>query len=396
MTTICPNCKEPNEADAAFCINCGQSLQPAAQPVSSTKAVRRIWVWGIMALLLIGIFTAAAMIGLRSLNQSDYPNVAATAYMPPPAQMSSTQSSTPTGQSAEILATQEQTVPADPVVISPEYKDMIVFVDGETMYLIESDGSNKRSLISDNVFSPKWSPDKRRIAFDCFSPDTENYQICTLNADGTGFQQITYSDQSNHEMGGWSPDGKKIMSIESGQDEYHFTIIDLSNPSDAIPLPVGGVYAAWSPDGTKIAYLEIQSGIWGLWVINSDGTGGKLLIELADRKTCIHKGAFCSPGGLDWSPDGTSILTSMLWEDVENFGPGTNLEIVVIRVADGSIRRVTKDKASDRSPTWSPDGTRIQFTRQIGVVGYETRIYTLNIEDLSDLKEITRGGWGDW
>ncbi len=100
LTTICPNCKEPNEADTAFCIKCGQSLRPAAQPVSSNKPARRTWLWVIMALLLIGVFTVAAMIGLRSLNQSDNLTVAATegkiTTAPTAAQVSTEVFATPT------------------------------------------------------------------------------------------------------------------------------------------------------------------------------------------------------------------------------------------------------------------------------------------------------------
>ncbi|MBN1382122.1 MAG: PD40 domain-containing protein [Deltaproteobacteria bacterium] len=83
---------------------------------------------------------------------------------------------------------------------------------------------------------PAWKPDGRKIAFT--SNRSGNYDIWTVNPDGTGLIRLTTSDM----------------------DEK---------------------YPSWSPDGTKIAYVTFDpnKGIWGgyhLSTMNADGTGQAL------------------------------------------------------------------------------------------------------------------------
>jgi serine/threonine protein kinase len=59
----------------------------------------------------------------------------------------------------------------------------------------------------------------------------------------------------------------------------------------------------------------------------------------------------------NFSPDGKSIV--YVW-DGEN---GTNSDLYVQSLVDGSVRRLTSDPADDLSPVWSPDGSRIAWLR---------------------------------
>ncbi len=92
-----------------------------------------------------------------------------------------------------------------------------------------------------------------------------------------------------------------------------------------------------------------------IWVMNPDGSSQTNLTNSL------------SPDDIDpdWSPDGTKIAFSSTID-----GPlpphGTFGDIYVMD-ADGSNRiRLTNDPAGDVSPFWSPDGTKIGFTRAIG------------------------------
>jgi Tol biopolymer transport system component len=47
-----------------------------------------------------------------------------------------------------------------------------------------------------------------------------------------------------------------------------------------------------------------------------------------------------------------------------------NYDIYLLDVATGRSRRITREKASDNSPAWSPDGTKLAFSSRLGgVVG---------------------------
>src|SRR5512140_1186101 len=54
------------------------------------------------------------------------------------------------------------------------------------------------------------SPDGKKILFE--SKVAGNYQLFTMNLDGSGPVQITH-DATDHDLPSWSPDGKKIAFV---------------------------------------------------------------------------------------------------------------------------------------------------------------------------------------
>jgi TolB protein len=80
------------------------------------------------------------------------------------------------------------------------------------IYTIDLDKSGKPERLTNNTEeerAPAWSPDGTRIVFNCRrrGPD---FEICVMNADGTGQVQLTDNDVPDL-TASWSPDGKKIV-----------------------------------------------------------------------------------------------------------------------------------------------------------------------------------------
>lgn len=98
----------------------------------------------------------------------------------------------------------------------------------------------------------------------------------------------------------------------------------------------------WSPDGRLVAFASNRQG-GGIYVVAPDGSGL--------RRVTATKG-----DNPDWSPDGSLIL----------FEAADGLRVVA---PDGSGERVLletpKPGERERSPTWSPDGRRIAFVREV-------------------------------
>lgn len=86
---------------------------------------------------------------------------------------------------------------------------------GFNIFVIDVDGSNVRQ-ITDLEFAarPKWSPDGRQIAFEAFIGHSR--EIYAANADGTSRFQVSRPRlAADMFLGGWAPDGKRIVYMEA-------------------------------------------------------------------------------------------------------------------------------------------------------------------------------------
>jgi len=133
--------------------------------------------------------------------------------------------------------------------------------------------------------------------------------IHTVNADGTGLNNLTINPHGAQDVGpAWSPDGSRIAF--SGVRDNDWTGIYVMNPDGSNMVRLTSTQAndhssAWSPDGTKIAF-ERNSDAFGVvsdvYVMNADGS----------NQTPVTTGGKVDTFEIAWSPDGTKILCQ--WE----------------------------------------------------------------------------------
>ena len=123
------------------------------------------------------------------------------------------------------------------------------------------------------------------------------------------------------------------------------------------PSPLDVQAPAWSPDGRTIVFVSWRDGNGEVYAMDADGSGPRNLTQNPAKDV--------RPA---WSPDGRSIafVSTRPTQRLQRTRTPEQSEIYVMN-ADGSRKRnLTRDRANDDYPTWSPDGRRIAFLRGRG------------------------------
>jgi Tol biopolymer transport system component len=166
-------------------------------------------------------------------------------------------------------------------------------------------GATEMAITPDGgwAYQPDWSPATGRIIYVFDANLTNERDLWTAHPDGTDRQRLTFSPAK-----------------------------DEANPT-------------WSPNGNKIVYTD--HGTYRIYIMRADGSGKRLLADLAGEGSA-----------LSWSPDGRFLA-------VEGYRKNT-VDILLIKVSDGSKRWVTSTIRMEGQPDWSPNGKRLVFHRRMG------------------------------
>jgi hypothetical protein len=191
-------------------------------------------------------------------------------------------------------------------------------------------------------------------------------QIFVANVDGTDLRQLTDAPGGGAFAGGWSADGSTIVAVldaAAGFGDVDLVLIDVATgeTTQLARGPAGDFHQPhFSPDGQLVLFSRFQkyrdleapypqdegSDVYGIPV-----AGGDAALVFEDRWNAT------------FSPDGRTIV----YERMVAVGNMGGME-VWLADADGSHRRplVPNDGPFSDTPSWSPDGTRIVFTRHTG------------------------------
>jgi dipeptidyl aminopeptidase/acylaminoacyl peptidase len=231
------------------------------------------------------------------------------------------------------------------------------------------------------------SPDGSRLAFVESSIDrqanrnvTRVWLMTIATATLTPLTPEGASDTSPR----WSPDGSSIAVLSSvdgqpavvianARDGSRRTLVHFQSTTEPLAYQGVGEQIAWSPDGKRLAYLSADPGpepagadpyvitrlAYKSWTgINDNRRWHINVIGVADqRKTPLTTGDR-QEHSIAWSANDEIVFVSNRETDPDRVH---NYDVFAVKVADRSIRQITRTAGTEYMPSWSSDGKAVTY-----------------------------------
>jgi acylaminoacyl-peptidase len=191
---------------------------------------------------------------------------------------------------------------------------------------------------------PRISPDGERIVyvrtFMDIMQDRRRSNLWIVNADGSGHRPLT-SGAENHHSPRWSPDGTRLLYISGEEDSAQIYCRWMDTGQTARLSRVAGAPGgiAWSPDGSSIAFSMLVSAQF------------EPFVEMPAR-----------PEGAEWAESPKVIRKLTYRADGAGYLKDGYSHIFVLPAEGGTPRQITSGDFNHREPRWTPDGRSLVFS----------------------------------
>jgi len=134
-----------------------------------------------------------------------------------------------------------------------------------------------------------------------------------------------------------------------------------------------------SPDGRRVVFATNHRGTSYLQIADLDVHGG----NVKNLRTLVHSATWDQAYAPRWSPDNRHIAYS-------SWTKGGYRDIRVVDTVDNTYESVTRDRAVDSGPCYSPDGKRIYFhSDRTGVMN--VFVYDIETKTLKQVTNVING-----
>ena len=203
------------------------------------------------------------------------------------------------------------------------------------------------------VGSPRWSPSGDRLAF-VAQDSAKKAQIYLLPMGGGDAVQLTRSKTSVSGMA-WRPDGA-ALAFTAPDDEVEKK--DEAKFDDAFEVGDGDFLQ-------RSAAVPVH-----LWVVTADGE----MKRLTSGTWSVPNHLPGSSPKIAFTPDGGSLLFERA--DTAHTGDSATARLMVLTVASGAVRPLTKAANEETNLALAPDGTKVAyFSLREGKRGNDTSLF---------------------
>lgn len=174
------------------------------------------------------------------------------------------------------------------------------------IYVMGADGSRitRLTFTQERESSPVWSPDGAKIVFD--SERDGNKEIYAMNADGSGQTRLTFNPTTDAGPVSFSPDGKQVVfsrnAANDGKTAYNYDIYTMNaDGTDVKQLTFDPEFDAepiWSPLGKRILFISARDGNFEIYAIDPDGSS----------EVNVTKSSSASESAFAFTEDGRQIF----------------------------------------------------------------------------------------
>ena len=272
----------------------------------------------------------------------------------------------------------------------------IVYAQKSGLYSCNADGTDSREIITvpGIPFSPRFSPDGRRLRFAIRDTEQHTSSLWEVSAEGKGLHPMLpdWNKPAQESGGTWTPNGgyflfestrdhtQNIWALRDGGSWFHkpstqptqltlgpllfssptpsldgkklfvigqqrrFDLIRLDSKSPEFSVYLPGISAGeadFQPKGELVTYVTHPD--LTLWQSKPDGSS-KVQLTYAPMQAHMPR----------WSPDGTHIAFM-------GSRPGRPWKIFIVPAEGGTPKEVTTGDRNQGDPTWMPKGDAIVF-----------------------------------
>jgi Tol biopolymer transport system component len=200
--------------------------------------------------------------------------------------------------------------------VSADGSRIVFSVDSQAaaeIWIINADGSGARQLTSDNLLdqAPAISPDGSRVVWNQHSPAGmfTDRDLWTMGSDGSG-QQLFYDGANEERSSQFTPDGQTVvMGSETGDYDIRKVSASLAGAPYTTSTGVAdddeelAYEPSVSPDGSRVAYMRVPTSApfspFDIYDVSIEGGTPVPLFDTA-----------ASERAPSYSPDGTKIVFS--------------------------------------------------------------------------------------